>query len=474
MQEDLFKEKIISEKKLLSNSSDNFSVNFGISLFKGENDKSIEWRNISPIPIHSNFNYRAFGKVTGDGRVESKFIYNRIEGDFFPEDLNISSEDLGLIRDNYEGENLKLFETNIKSKTNVGEFYFDIRIYDMGEDDNVEALAKRSNLKDKSAFRKAFKKIQGLRVIKNGFGVKPYGEEYEDWIGLSKARVDDPGKNLNTKQIVGYVLFYSPENDTLEEKTNREGFLENLAFEEVKSSLQTIFKIIGRKRYNYRLMHGLGRTPHSKHSRPDFEEYMQILNEKLEGKTSPDEIKSHAKNFMENVQTAMDNLEQSLSFSERLASLGSGIELVYHEMGQPISNLQTTKSSLKLKSDKIPIELFEKYKTDIGLLEDSADTFISLRNSLKPAIGKSQIKKFKPKDTFLKVCSLFKADIYKSNDEIEIQIPSEFLEYEIKDQEYAFWVAFLNIINNSIYWIRKVGAKGRIKIAAEDDAIVIF
>ena len=49
---------------------------------------------------------------------------------------------------------------------------------------------------------------------------------------------------------------------------------------------------------------------------------------------------------MKDVTTSMDNLEESLTFSERLASLGSGIELVYHEMVQPISGLKTTTASL--------------------------------------------------------------------------------------------------------------------------------
>ena len=71
---------------------------------------------------------------------------------------------------------------------------------------------------------------------------------------------------------------------------------------------------------------------------------------------------------MTEVTTAMDNLEESLTFSERLASLGSGIELVYHEMAQPISGLKTTQSSLSLKKDKVSAEVKENFLFDLLIL----------------------------------------------------------------------------------------------------------
>jgi|GEM_PF-1686239 len=473
IQKDLFDKNLIPNKKLLSVSDDNFSIKFSISLLnEGAEKEKIYWLDISPVPIDSIFNYRLFGKVTKEGTAKGIITYNRIKNDYYSNEIEITSDGLGLISSNEKGS-LSLFENEIKSTLDVGEFYFDIRVYDMGEKDNLEDLTMRSGLKNVKEFQAVFKKVQGLRVVKNGFGVKPYGEEYEDWIDLSRARVDNPGKNLNTKQIVGYVLFYSPDNDLLEEKTNREGFLENVAFEEVKSALKSIFKIYGNLRYVYRLKNNLGRPPQSKHNRPDFEEYVNTLNKKLNEKSGSAEIQTLTQKFVTNVQTAMDNLEQSLSFSERLASLGSGIELVFHEMGQPISNLKAIKSSLNLKKSKVPESILEKFTIDIEHLVESTNTLADLRDSLKPAIGKSQVKSFNPKNTFIKVCGLFKKDINQDDNEINIKIDSEFDHYEIIDQEYALWVAFLNIVNNAVYWIRKSGVKGEIKLLKEGDSIVI-
>ncbi len=201
----------------------------------------IEWLPISPIPIQSVYNYRVYGKVSAEGDVYGYMSYKRLKNDIREEVFELSKSEIIDKKDIQPG----LFDDTEENET--GEYYFDIRIYDIGEKDNLEILSNDAKLKSAAQFRSVFKNFQGMRISKNGFGVKPYGDEVEDWIGLSKARVQDPGKNVNTNQILGYVFFYSPENDKLEEKTNREGFLENKAFQQVKVTMQGIFSLLGKK-----------------------------------------------------------------------------------------------------------------------------------------------------------------------------------------------------------------------------------
>ncbi len=54
--------------------------------------------------------------------------------------------------------------------------------------------------------RRLLNKETGFRVAKNGFGVKPYGEEEKDWMGLGQMRVQEPVKVLGPNQILGYVF----------------------------------------------------------------------------------------------------------------------------------------------------------------------------------------------------------------------------------------------------------------------------
>jgi signal transduction histidine kinase len=461
IQKELQKKRLIDNKKTITTAQGRFSIEYGTNLLPDQNENDIEWLSVKPVPIQSVYDYRVYGKVSGQGDVSGYLSYKRLENDIREEPFSIQQSEIAEKADVQPD----LFDTTENNET--GEYYFDIRIYDIGEKDNLEKLAKESKLKNATEFRTVFKNFQGMRISKNGFGVKPYGDEVEDWIGLSKARLQSPGKNVNTNQILGFVFFYSPENDNLEEKTNREGFLENKAFQQVKATMEEIFSLFGKKRYNYRLLHGLGRNPTSKHMRPDFEEYITKLHHL--NATAP--IIRYSEKFMKEVTTSMDNIEESLSFSERLASLGSGIELVYHEMAQPISGLRTTKSSLDLKKTKISSDALDNFVKDINTLNYATDVLTELRKSLQPAIGRSRNKKFTPFNTFLKVCNLYKYDIedYK----ISVIADKRLEKYEIIDLEYAFWIAFLNIINNAVYWIKKSGKPGEIRFHIEKGSFII-
>ena len=457
---------IIKSIKLSKDSNLNFDLEFGTNLLPEQKINKIDWQKIVPIPIQSIYDYRAYGKVTKEGNVVGFFSNKRLLEQSYQEDLKISILDIfGEKKQTTKSGTIELFEKEHIPVT--GEYYFDIRVYDIGEKDNLEKLAKLSKLKDGNLFKATFKSFQGLRISKNGFGVKPYGEEVEDWIGLSKERVQNPTGNVNTNQILGYVYFESPENDTLAEKTNREGFLENAAFIQVKNTLSVIFKTLGKKRANYRIIHGIGRVPVSKHDRPKTEEFLNAI--KLNDNVNF--IRSYSEKFMKEVDTSLDNLEESLSFSERLASLGSGLELVYHEMAQPISTLRTTKSSLDFKKTKINSESIDSFLKDINSLHHSTDILVELRKSLQPAIGRTRKKKFIPSETFMKVCNLYKSDIEEFD--IEINIDERILKYEILDLEYAFWITFLNVINNAIYWLKQSPNKKKISLFMENDSFII-
>ncbi|MCB0485284.1 MAG: sensor histidine kinase [Flavobacteriaceae bacterium] len=460
IQKELLKKGLIEKEKVISGIKSKFSIEYATNLLPDQ-EKGIDWLPIEPIPVQSVYDYRVYGKVTKNGNVNGFISYQRLDSDVHESKFEITQEEIE--EEKYIQEEL----FNDEGNNEAGEYYFDIRVYDIGEKNNLEKLAKSIKLKSGNEFRKVFKDFQGLRVSKNGFGVKPYGEEVEDWIELSKRRVQNPGQNVNTNQIFGYVFFYSPDNDALEEQTNREGFMENKAFLEVKATLTAVFRELGKKRYNYRLLHGLGRVPTSKHQRPDFEEYLNKLN----NLNASQQLISYSEKFMKEVTTSMDNIEESLSFSERLASLGSGIELVYHEMAQPISGLRTTKSSLDLKKQKIDSEVRDNFINDISSLHHATDVLVELRKSLQPAIGRTRKKKFNPYNTFLKVCNLYKSDLEEFN--ISVKADDRLKDYSITDLEYTFWIAFLNIINNAVYWLKKAEREGEIRFFMEKDQFVV-
>ncbi len=78
----------------------------------------------------------------------------------------------------------------------------------------------------------------GIRVYRNGFRVLPYGEPYDDWIGLQRSyalrEILPPHLNAN---FFGFVEIHDPKNEMFNETSSREGLIENEAFKELQRFL---------------------------------------------------------------------------------------------------------------------------------------------------------------------------------------------------------------------------------------------
>lgn len=469
IQQKLIKKNILKKERVIAKKSNIFKILFGINILESEGESG--FIPIKSISLGNYYNYRVYGKVLENGSVKGRFDYKRLSNDSYEEAFNLERDFV------FSDEQLKqkrrphklIDEKFSPDKLDIGEFIFDIRIYDRGEKEILDKISKLLKTEGRGDARRYLNQFLGLRISKNGFGIKPYGEEEKDWMELSKMRVQNPGSVLNEDQILGYIYLFSPENDTLSEQTNREGFFENKEFIDFKKILRAILIESGRRRYTYRLKHGLGRTIRSQFDRPDGEEYMEFLKEKIKSK----EILNRSKKFVEQVTTVLDNVEKSLNLSERLASIGSGLELIYHELAQPITQLGGVHYSLDLKQKYFTNEKTKAdFVDDINSLANSLSTINTLKESLKPAIGISNIKDFKPKDTFRKVCFLFTKDI---NDfSVKILEDKAFDNYLIKDHEYALWIAFLNILNNSFYWLKYEDGNRTIKFGLETKNTIVI
>lgn len=453
IQKELVEEGLINEENKIDNGSGTFELFYGINFIKNQVKGKIDFLEIEPSKIFEYFDYRIFGKVTAENYVKGKYICKRLSEDIIIEDFSIESEYLLSDEDLNKRKEITFEDIPTKYKdTKLGEFYFDIRVYDLDEDskEKMNDLLKTSGRREAAA---VMSRYLGLKVSKNGFGVKPYGEEEQDWLGLGAQRVKKHIVSIGPNQILGYTFLYSPENDGLSEKTNREGFFENKAFIVFKKSITGILEEAGRRRAKYRLKHNLGLKSggvKNKFERPDSEKFIQYLAEKS---NNDPELMKLTNEFVSETNTSLDNMQETLTLSQRLATLGTSLELIYHELAQPISAIGGDISVLKLKAKHIQeTNLRNDITARFNNIDLSLEAMDELKDSLQPAIGKGRNKNFKPINTFKKVLHLFREKIEQNG--ITINLSSSLDSFEIKDVEYPFWVSFLNIISNSVYWLQ--------------------
>lgn len=128
------------------------------------------------------------------------------------------------------------------------EFYF----MPQGKED-----LKRVNLQAKN-FREFMRLNQGVRLYRDHFRVRPYGEPTGkgDWLDLGYRKASSPGGigqggwRIGPNQIVGSIIISRVENSILNDQANREGIVENEAFEQLRTFLiKTIesFEILAHK-----------------------------------------------------------------------------------------------------------------------------------------------------------------------------------------------------------------------------------
>jgi signal transduction histidine kinase len=74
----------------------------------------------------------------------------------------------------------------------------------------------------------------GVRVYRDGVRVFTYGEKNDDWLGLNVRRINTPAGKLGTNSVVAAIHLDLDQSRGLREKTNREGFDQNDAFDRLK------------------------------------------------------------------------------------------------------------------------------------------------------------------------------------------------------------------------------------------------
>lgn len=83
---------------------------------------------------------------------------------------------------------------------------------------------------DKNTLKKYLKQNGGIAIYRDNMRLYEYGEASNDWLGLGTRRINNPSKTLSGRIVVGAVFLDRLSSGDLIEKTSREGFIENAAY----------------------------------------------------------------------------------------------------------------------------------------------------------------------------------------------------------------------------------------------------
>jgi len=308
----------------------------------------------------------------------------------------------------------------------IGKIKFKILIFDR------ESKILSLGVSDKKGFKDYLNVNGGVRVFRNGMRVYDYGEPNNDWLNLDILRVNQPGKTVSNNIIIGAVDIDRTLSTDLKEKTNREGFVENEAYNKFLSAIKfTLDKILTER--------NLDKERVRKFYSPSSVNQPVIGNlNKLQSKILSQIPKGEFQNEL--IKTIKDIEEDYNTISEiytRSSSAGLSLGIVIHEIIHMISELviaiQETPSNSHIKS---LVQTLQKTTSDYaGVIKQSGKSKEDLIEIIDQALSNIQ---YRIKAHGLEIVRKYKERIN--------------LNTTIKCSSNLIISTIINLTDNSIWW----------------------
>ena len=338
--------------------------------------------------------------------------------------------------------------------------------------------------------RQWLKKNIGVKIYRDKFRVRPYGENGDDWLHLGDRYSQNPigagqrmgGYHIRQNQIVGVVEISRLNNLYLQDKSGREGLQENEVFSLFKKILLGIINIMETDRntvmYNLSLLYDLNHPRENAKKQADKAqsagEYTQAnYNALSQGYTV---VKQELEYKEEEVRLLRNLASTGLiitSFSHELNNLSIQTKSRYDNMLYALNQVTSIDKVkyLGLKDYQNPYEVIKtqkNYDEQVRSWLEFSINSISKDKRLRKLIHlKSYFDLFKK--TWITVMNELNIDFDVTGFSDDMQIKAFIIDFD---------TIFNNLISNSIYAIKAkkstVGRNIRIEGKIEDDYLTII
>ena len=225
----------------------------------------------------------------------------------------------------------------------VGEFRFSFYfLKNTISDDKADGDLKKYPYKSfVSGTRKAWlKKFGGIKMFRDDFRIRPYGENGQDWLKLGERQSQSPGGagqklggyRIGPNQIAGTVNISRIHNLSFQDKSGREGIIENEVFELFNNILKEIIAFFEKDR-NVIMFH--------------LSELYKKKNKEEEAKRKAQEEAERIKKEEEERENNQDNNTENNSnnsSSEREKTLADGVQILTKEIASKDDEIRLLRS----------------------------------------------------------------------------------------------------------------------------------
>ena len=391
------------------------------------------------------------------------YIKGSITKEGYPKDFIYFSKEKGKEEQLFIETN-KFIQSSMLKAPIMGEFSFEFRVWNRDRD-NLRNLGREVDFKY-GEVKKILDEQSGISIYRDGFRVLPYGTPNNDWVRLDIRRVNNPTLRLSNNQIVGYILISTEENPLLKDQSNREGIVEGEAFDDLKEYIKLILNEVEQRRYQ---------------ERERFQTSDPNTDKNLFEKASLDTIIKTAKEKVPEQEELIKNLEQKnielekvftnaqeiISRYRRLSILGQLIDTIIHDGRGYLSKID---GRCYLILEELKEELLNKTEIEdnTNKIQKIRKDFSKLFERIEPFGGKRR-----GKFTNIVIEEVIKDQFLLYNREIsnlKIQYSISESNHTMKIDKADFGIIFMNLIQNSIYWLANSDKARKIEVEVSDSS----
>ena len=361
-------------------------------------------------------------------------------------------------------ETNKFIQSSMLKAPIMGEFSFEFRVWNRDRD-NLRNLGREVDFKY-GEVKKILDEQSGISIYRDGFRVLPYGTPNNDWVRLDLRRVNNPTLRLSNNQIVGYILISTEENPLLKDQSNREGIVEGEAFDDLKEYIKLILNEVEQRRYQERERFQTSDPNADKNlfEKASLDTIIKTAKEKVPEQKELIETLEQKNIELEDVIT---NAQEIISRYRRLSILGQLIDTIIHDGRGYLSKID---GRCYLILEELKEELLNKSEIEdnTNKIQKTRKDFSKLFERIEPFGGKRRGKftniviEELIRDQFL----LYSREI--SNLKIQYSISES--NHTMKIDKADFGIIFMNLIQNSIYWLANSDKARKIEVEVSDSS----
>jgi len=424
---------ITSLSSPFQNSNEEFKVGFKVMDKPAWLDNIITWENIKNLALYqfeaeiegnviTRFNYEfipfpVFEKVEKRLRTYTNDKTN-IEYEKNDE-LILSHHTLKRRNEKNEKETFSVSE-NVIGKIIIKGHVFDLESYILNE------------VLDKKGLKEYLKSNSGVKVFRDEMRVYNYGEPDNDWLDLNLSRVNSPGEKISNNIIVCGVFLDRKNSTGLQEKTNREGFIENQHFFDFKNAVNhtiELFELL-RKTDKKLLRDKYGPTKKSEPVLSSIAKLQSLVNKKVQPIEVAIEINNHLSEIENNYKLMHDRLLKT-------SSAGLGLGIVLHEIEKVIQELYEivrNDSSMLKNVNSLVTRLSKLVNGYSEMFRKTGTKIVSIVDVIEDSLFSVEFRLRKHETKIIKA--------YENKKNISLNIAKGLIEGII-----------INLLDNSLYWL---------------------